>query len=402
VRIGYLVSHYPLPSHTFVRREIAALRKRGVEVETFSIRPAHSLSEADRAEEARTFYVLHRPWIPTAASLVVTFARRPGRWLSTLAATLRNRLPGVKPLLLSVAYFAEAMRLALELERRGVTHVHNTFANPASHVGMAATQYLGIGWSVALHGLGDFDGPSTPLLAGKVAASRFVVCATDYGRAQTMRLSDPDHWSKLHVVRCGVEADALPAPPARWPGYGERIQFLSVGRLSPEKGQLGLLEGFADAVRRGLDAELVLIGGGPEEARIRAAVEAHGVADRVQLRGAQPEAAVLEAMARAHVFVLSSFMEGLPVVLMEAMALGLPVIAPAITGIPELVVHRETGLLYTVGRWDELAERIEALAKDPELRARVVNGGRARLRPEFDVAHSAARLEVLFRDAGGE
>jgi colanic acid/amylovoran biosynthesis glycosyltransferase len=401
VRIGYLVSHYPLPSHTFVRREIAALRKRGVEVETFSIRPAHSLSEADRAEEARTFYVLQRPWVPTAASLVVTFARHPGRWLSTLAATLRNRLPGVRPLLLSIAYFAEAMRLALELERRGVTHVHNTFANPASHVGMAATRYLGIGWSVALHGLGDFDGPSTPLLAGKVAASRFVVCATDYGRAQTMRLSDPDHWSKLHVVRCGVEADALPAPPARWPGSGERIQILSVGRLSPEKGQLGLLEGFADAVRRGLDAGLVLIGGGPEEARIRAAVEAHGIADRVQLRGAQPETAVLEAMARAHVFVLSSFMEGLPVVLMEAMALGLPVIAPAITGIPELVVHRETGLLYTVGRWDELADRMRLLATDPELRARVVSEGRARLRPEFDVAHSAARLDVLFRDSGG-
>jgi glycosyltransferase involved in cell wall biosynthesis len=93
-------------------------------------------------------------------------------------------------------------------------------------------------------------------------------------------------------------------------------------------------------------------------------------------------------------------MEGLPVVLMEAMALGVPVIAPAITGIPELVVHRETGLLFTVGRWEELAERMRTLATDAALRARVVEGGRARLRPEFDVAHSAARLERLFRDAG--
>lgn len=400
MRIGYLVSHYPLPSHTFVRREIAALRKRGVEVETFSIRPAQSLSDADRAEEARTYYVLHRPWLPMAASLALTFVRRPGRWLSTFAATLRHRLPGARRLLLSLAYFAEAMRLALELERKGVTHLHNTFANPASHVGMAATQYLGIGWSLALHGLGDFDGPTTPLLAGKVAACRFVVSVTDYGRGQTMRLCDPGDWNKLHVVRCGVEADALPSPPARWPGPGERIRVLSVGRLSPEKGQVGLVEAFAAAVRGGLDAELVVIGGGPEEERIRAKVQALGVGDRVEMRGAQPEAAVLEAMAGAHVFVLSSFMEGLPVVLMEAMALGVPVIAPAITGIPELVVHRETGLLFTVGRWEELAERMRTLATDAALRARVVEGGRARLRPEFDVAHSAARLERLFRDAG--
>jgi colanic acid/amylovoran biosynthesis glycosyltransferase len=399
LRIGYLVSHYPLPSHTFVRREVAALRKRGVEVETFSIRPAHSLSEADRAEEARTFYVLHRPWLPIAASLVRTFARSPGRWLSTLSDALQHRLPGAKRLLLSFVYFAEAMRLALELERRGVTHLHNTFANPASHVGMAAARYLGIGWSIALHGLGDFDGPTTPLLGRKVAASRFVISVTDFGRGQTMRLSDPGDWHKLHVVRCGVEADALPQPAPRWPAPGERIQVLSVGRLSPEKGQVGLVEAFAAAVRKGLDAQLVLIGGGPEEARIRAVVDALGIGDRVEMRGALPESAVLEAMSQAHVFVLSSFMEGLPVVLMEAMALRLPVIAPAITGIPELVIHRETGLLYTVGRWDQLADRMETLAGDAALRARVVEGGRARLLPEFDVAHSAERLEALFRGA---
>jgi glycosyltransferase involved in cell wall biosynthesis len=104
-------------------------------------------------------------------------------------------------------------------------------------------------------------------------------------------------------------------------------------------------------------------------------------------------------MSQAHLFVLSSLMEGLPVVLMEAMALRLPVIAPAITGIPELVIHGETGLLYTVGRWDQLTDRMETLAGDAALRARVVEGGRARLLPEFDVAHSAERLEALFRAA---
>jgi glycosyltransferase involved in cell wall biosynthesis len=400
VRIGYLVSHYPIPSHTFVRREVAALRRRGVEVETFSIRPAHSLSDADRAEEARTFYVLGASVASFATSLIVTLVRNPRRFIATLAATLRHRLPGVKRFLLAVAYFVEAMRLVRELERRGVTHLHNTFANPASHVGMAAAQYLGIPWSIALHGLGDFDGPTTPILGEKVAAASFVVSVTDYGRGQTMRLSDPSDWPKLQVVRCGIEPGSFPPAPARAPRPGEPVVVLSVGRLSPEKGQVGLVEAFARAVGEGVDARLVLVGGGPEEARIRAAAEAQGVADRVELRGAQPEAAVLEVMARADVFVLSSLMEGLPVVLMEAMALRLPVVAPAITGIPELVVHGETGLLYTVGRWDQLADRIRALAADPGLRSRLAERAQARLLPEFDVATSAERLETLFRGAG--
>jgi glycosyltransferase involved in cell wall biosynthesis len=399
MRIGYLVSHYPVPSHTFVRREIAALRRRGVEVETFSIRPAHSLSDADRAEEARTFYVLRPPWSAMLWSLVVAFVRRPRRFLSVWRATLRHRLPGAKTFLLALAYFVEAMRLALEIERRGVTHLHNTFANPASHVGLAVARYLGIPWSIALHGLGDFDGPTTPLLAEKVEASAFVVSATDYGRGQTMRLSDPAHWTKIHVVHCGLEMDALPVRESRQPADGARIQVLSVGRLSPEKGQVGLVEAFALAVSQGVDANLTIVGGGPEEARVRTAVAAHGLEGRVELRGALPEAAVLEAMTRADVFVLSSLMEGLPVVLMEAIALGLPVIAPGITGIPELVVHGESGLLFTVGRWDQLAACIRTLAGDGELRARLLAGGAARLVPEFDVAHSAARLEELFRGA---
>ena len=345
MRIGYLVSQYPAPSHTFIRREIDALRRRGVEVETLSIRRAESLSEGDRTDEARTFYVLRPPWLALAGSLAATFARNPVRWCSTLLATLRHRLPGSRALLKSLAYFVEAMRLAPELRRRGVTHLHDHFANAASHVGMAAARYLGIGWSLSLHGLGDVDGPTTPLLQEKVAAARFAACVSYYLRAQAMRLTDPILWDRFHLVRCGIEVARLPRPERRPPRPGEPVHILSVGRLSPEKGQLGLVEAFALAVDRGLDARLVLVGSGPDEARVRRAVADRRLGDRVEFLGQQPEAEVLRAMGRAHLFVIASFMEGLPVVLMEAMALGLPVIAPAITGIPELVTHGETGLL---------------------------------------------------------
>lgn len=400
MKIAYLVSQYPAPSHTFIRREVEALRRRGLDVETFSIRPAESQSAADRAEEERTFYVLPPPVWSLASDLLITFVRRPQRWLSTLRATVRHRLPGLNPFLKSFAYFAEAMRLAAEMERRGTTHLHNHFATAASHVGLAVTRYLGTSWSLALHGLGDLSGPRLPLLAEKVAACRFVVSVTHYGVEQTKQRIRKEDWPKLKVVRCGVEVGRLPAPAHARSGSKRPLEILSVGRLSPEKGQVGLLEAFSIALRRGLDARLVLIGGGPDEANIRAAVAERNLGARVELRGRQPEETVLSAMARADLFVLSSLMEGLPVVLMEALALELPVIAPDITGIPELVEHGTTGLLFQAGDWAELAERMLAMAGDPLLRARLAAAGKERVLGTFDVARAVEPLVALFTEAG--
>jgi glycosyltransferase involved in cell wall biosynthesis len=402
VRIAYLVSQYPAPSHTFIRREVAALRSRGLVVDTCSIRAGESLSEVDRAEEATTFVVLARPaWraaLGLAGSLVATLARRPRRWLSTLRWTLRHRLPGPGGRLRALAYFAEATRLARALERRGATHLHSHFANPAAVVGLAAARWLGIGWSVTIHGHSDLHGPTAPLLPAKLAEARFVATVSRFGREQVLRLVGPEAAGKVHVVRCGIEPGLLPRPGRRPPGGGP-LEILSVGRLSPEKGQAGLVEAFAAAVARGLGARLVLIGGGPEEGRLRAAVQARGLADRVELRGPQPEAAVFAAMAQADLFALSSLMEGLPVVLMEALALGLPVVAPALTGIPELVVDGESGLLYEVGDWAGLADRLLRLAGDPGLRARLAEAGRLRVLAEFDAALAVEPLIGLFQAA---
>ena len=393
--IGYLVSQYPTPSHTFIRREVAALRRLGLQIETFSIRPGESLSEEDRAEEHRTFYVLPAPWFSTIRCQVLALLRHPVRWGRALRATTGLRLPGLSSLLMSLAYFAEAMRLAEAMEQRGVTHLHNHFANASSHVGLAATRYLGIGWSVTLHGLSDFGSSLTALLPRKLEAARFVITVTRFGRDEAARLTSRDDRGKLHVVRCGIEVQSLPAGRRRAPASGEPMVLLTVGRLAPEKGHLGLVEAFSLALNRGLDARLVIIGGGPEEPRIRKAIAARGLETKVLLAGPQPEARVLEAMSQAHLFVLSSLAEGLPVVLMEALALELPVIAPAIAGIPELVEDGRTGFLFTAGRWDELADRMMAMAGDRELRGRLAAAGRARVVDEFDVARAVAPLAVL-------
>lgn len=397
MKIGYLVSQYPAPSHTFIRREVAALRRRGVDVATFSIRPGQPLSDEDRAEAARTRCILPASPFAVARSLGATLVRRPDRWMAALRTTLALRLPGASNLARSLAYFAEAMLLAEALETQDVRHLHNHFANASSHVGLAAAGYLGIGWSVTLHGFADFESPFTQRLPAKVRAARFVATATRFGRDLAAATVGPELAGKLHVVRCGVEVARLPAPRRTPPGPGEPLRILSVGRLSPEKGQLGLVEAFASAVGAGLEARLVLIGGGPEEPHIRAAVERAGLSGRVELRGSLPEADVLREMATAHLFVLSSLSEGLPVVLMEALALELPVIAPAISGIPELVEHGQTGLLFEAGRWEQLAARMLEMGGDAAARARMAAAGRRRVLAEFDVDRATEPLSALLQ-----
>ena len=297
---------------------------------------------------------------------------------------LRHRVPGVRAFVQALFYFLEAILLAVELKKRDITHLHNHFANPAAIVGLLASRFLRISWSLTLHGISEFDYPAGLLLAEKVAAANFVACASFFVRAQAFRVINPDHWHKLFVVRCGLELSKL--EEHRCPrGQKTRIRFISVGRLSPEKGHLGLLNAFSRVLGSGVDAELLLLGDGPERSRIEQCARDASLGERLQLLGRTPEAQTLGAIASADVLVLSSFMEGLPVVLLEAMALGIPVIAPALAGIPELVRHAETGLLFTVGDWAELAALMQRLAEDETLRTRLAENARERVRIEFDV-----------------
>ncbi|MEJ5990518.1 glycosyltransferase [Ramlibacter sp. PS3R-8] len=395
VKIAYLVSQYPAPSHTFVRREIAALRKRGMQIDVFSVRPPRPeevMSDVDRADCAETTYLLPAGAFTVLGNNLRMFLRAPLAYSAALTFSLRHRNRGVRALLYALFYFLEGMLLAEHLHRRGVGHLHNHFANAAAHAALVATRYLGIRLSLTLHGLCDFEFPAGPLLGDKIRESTFVACATQYGVAQAMRLSHPAQWNKLLVVRCGVELDKLPPRQPRDASGGGPIRIICVGRLAPEKGQLGLIDAFAMARSRGLDAELVLLGDGPDRAAVMARVVAVGMGPHVKLLGRQPEGRALEEIGRSDVLVLASFMEGLPVVLMEAMALGVPVVAPDVAGIPELVRPGESGLLFTAGDWAQLAERMCALGNDPALRAQLAAAARHRIEEEFDMADAVLPL----------
>lgn len=399
--IGYLVSRYPSASHTFIRREIAALRDAGLTIRTYSVRrsDASPNDAAAEAENARTYGILAQPATALVFAHGKAFVTGPLRYLSTLRLALRHRVPGLRALVWSVFHFAEAIVLAMQLRRDGVTRLHNHFANSGATVGLLATHYLRMPWSLTLHGISEFDYPAGLLLAAKLEQAEFAACVSYFGMAQAMRITRPEIWPRLKLVRCGIDRSDLPeVEPAGQPK--ERIELICVGRLSPEKGHAGLLGAVAGLLRRGVPLRLTLVGDGPETEPLQQLVGDLAIAEHVTFAGRLDEAGTLRRIAASDLLVLASFMEGLPIVLMEAMALNVPVVASRVAGIPELVEDGETGLLFEPANWRQLEEALERACKDPELRNNLAKKARARVFQDFLYPDAAKPLiELLGRSA---
>jgi glycosyltransferase involved in cell wall biosynthesis len=317
--------------------------------------------------------------------------------MSTWLLGQRHRVQGLKGLLWAQFHVLEALALARMLARARVEHLHSHFANSGATVGMLAAHCLNVPWSLTLHGISETDPPAGALLPDKLLRARFVACASWFMRAQAMRVLSPEMWPKLHVVRCGVDLKNLPSPESK-PHYIRHsgIHFVTVGRLSAEKGYSGLLQAFKAVVAAGVDAHLTIVGDGPLRAMLEDTIRRAALANRVTLTGSLSEDETLAQIAGADIFVLSSLMEGLPVVLMEAMAMEKPVIAPAVAGIPELVSDAASGLLFQASNWEQLGSQMLKLAKDPEMRRTLGRAGRKQVEAEFDIDAAVAPLEALF------
>ncbi len=393
-RIAYLASQYPAPSHTFIRREIAALRTAGIKIVPFSVRPASEGGKGLDAEAlAETQTVLGRSPISYAGAMLGALAR-PLRFASTLHLALRHRPAGLRAALWSLFHFVEALQLAQLIRASGAVHLHCHFANSGATVGMLAAHYLAMPWSMTLHGISETDYPSGLLLPDKLQRASFVACASWFMRAQAMRVSPPEVWPKLHIVRCGVDLSMLPASAEPQPGP---FRFACVGRLSPEKGHSGLFAALARLREQGCDIAVDLIGDGPRRQELEAEAARVGIADRVRFLGALDEVATLEAINRTGALVLPSLMEGLPVVLMEAMALSRPVVSSTVAGIPELVQNGTNGLLFRPSDWEQLAAAMARIATDGPLRARLATSARQSIESEFSIEKAVLPLIGLFR-----
>lgn len=397
MRIAYLVSKYPAVSHTFIIREVAALRERGVEVGTFSVRrPTSSdvLGREATAEAARTRWLLWARPGAYGAALVWTLGR-PVRLLRTLGKAVGGRGMSLRQRIQGGCYFAEAVLLAYWLAEGGYEHLHCHFGNSGAHTGLLAAELAGVPFSMTCHG-SELLEPERHRLGLKVRQAAFVACVSHYGRAQLMRVCPPEAWPRLHVIRCGVPCSDLSRQGTERPAG---FAVLCVGRLSPEKGHLILLEALARVRARGCPAECVLVGDGPMRPVIERRVFQLGLEDAVRLVGSRPADRVREMYRSVNLVVLASFSEGVPVVLMEAMAAGCPVVATQVGGVPELIRDRLTGRLVAPGDAEALAEAVQWMLEHPVQARQMARRARRAVEGEFCQSASASRLAALFERA---
>ncbi len=403
-RVCYVTSHYPALSHTFVMREVLGLRAAGVEVDTVSVHRAGEsslLAETDRREAERTWKIFPlqiREFARAHASAVLS---HPVAYSRTLDHAVRAAPDGFRGPLWQLFYFAEAIALWDHAKRLGTRHLHAHLANVAADICWWASEFGNCAeraktwrWSFTMHGPTELFAVEQFNLARKVAHADLVVCISDFTRSQLMYVSQPEHWEKLEIIHCGADLGRYPFQPPR---QGAGFVVLCVARLAAQKGLEVLLSAVKVVAERGIDVQLVLVGEGPMRERLLRRAERLGITHRVKLEGAVGQDEMARYYAKADVFCLPSFAEGVPVVLMEAMASGRAVVATRIAGVPELVEEGVSGLLVAPGNVDELAGALERLSSSPEEREKMGVAGRQKVVEDFDAEGNAAELAQLFR-----
>lgn len=395
LRVAYLVNQYPKVSHTFIRREIQALERQGITVSRFALRgwDAEVIDPADLAERDRTRHVLKGGILPLAGAVAKVFTRRPRAAFAALRATLSMSRRSTRSWAHHLVWLAEACCLRLWMAEGEIAHLHAHFGTNSTAVAHLLHLLGGPSYSFTVHGADELDDARLLSLPRKTAAARFVVTISDYLRGQMMRHLPAADWSRLKVVHCGLEDDFFTATPAPLPA---EPALLCIGRLCAEKGHLLLLEAFARLDRPGV--RLVLAGDGEFRPLIEAKIAELGLGDRVTLTGWIGGDEVRRRINEATLVVQPSLMEGLPVVIMEAMAMGRPVISTFVAGIPELVQDGKTGWLVPAGDAGSLARAMAKALDTPAGRLEEMGRtGAARARERHHVDTEAGKLAALFR-----
>jgi colanic acid/amylovoran biosynthesis glycosyltransferase len=401
-RVAYVLTHYPRVALTFIAGEIDEMEGRGARVFpiVMNLPQAADLVTADaELRRERSLYLKAAP-----AAVLLAFAglllRHPLRAAGLLIRGLRSARSDLGLMARRLVHFAYAARVARYCEENAIAHLHAHFGQSPATIAWFAAEILKIRaagpyrWSFTIHGFQDFVDETIARLDLKAASAAFVVCVSEFTRSQLCRVADPAYWHRFHVVRCGIALDAFPLRTPRPISAPARI--LIVGRLSPEKGHLVLVEALGSLTSRDVEAEVEIVGAGPFEAAIRQAVSASGLDSKVHFAGELAPAQVAERLAAADIFCMASFSEGLPISIMEAMAVGVPVVTTWISGIPELAVHGETAMTVPPGDAEALARALRRVIEDHSLRERMIGSARAAVERLHSRERSGAALAALF------
>lgn len=400
MRLCYCVSEYPAVSHTFIRREIAELERAGFDVLRVSLRRTkwRLVDPADLDESERTRYILSQSILTFALALLAALARNPLMVVKASTTAVKMMKRSNRPRLFHLAYLAEALVLAHWVLEHQVRHIHAHFGSNGAEVAMLAHLLTGIPYSFTVHGPDEFDKPEFIGLAEKIRHAAFVRAISSFTSSQLCRWIPATEWRKIKVVRCGLDADfTTPPRTARLASH----DLISIGRLSAQKGQFILLEALAALADEGVPFKMTFVGDGPLRSDLERCIRALGLEGQVEMTGALSNAEVRTRILSARALVLPSFAEGLPVVLMEALALGRPVVTTYVAGIPELVSEGVCGWLVPAGDAGRLSQAIKDCLKAPDAQILAMGqAGRARVLEMHDVAHECDKLGDLFREYG--
>jgi colanic acid/amylovoran biosynthesis glycosyltransferase len=400
-RLAYLLSRYPAVSHSFFLNEILQLRKLGFDIEVASINPPDraidALPQIERDESRETYYIKSVSPVRALAVIIGILFQRPQVFLRGLIFALNLGGWNLRAKLYALLYFAEALLVGDWMVRRGFTHLHVHFSTAVATVGLLTSVAWKIPYSLSVHGPDEFHNVGEYYLAQKVAHAKFVFCISDFCRSQLMRLSSPQHWDKFEVIRLGVDP-ALFSPSSRVEKTEDDIlDVVCVGRLVSAKGQLILVRAFADLLEQGYMVRLKFVGDGEDRRQLESYVRSRALNSLVEFAGALNHEQTRGILKSADLFVLASFAEGLPVALMEAMAMEIPCISTYIAGIPELIRDGIDGLLVPASSEEKLTSAMKLLLDNPQLRRKLGAAGRKRVLALHDLATNtrilAAALE---------
>ncbi|MCA9503578.1 MAG: glycosyltransferase [Spirochaetaceae bacterium] len=402
-RVAYVMSRFPKLTETFVLDEMLELERRGVAVEIFPLwrERADVVHPEARPLVERAHYTRTLD-LAILRDNLLCLVRRPRVYLGTLWAIVVSNVRSARYLVAALAIFPKSVHMARRLRALGVEHVHAHFASHPAAAAFVVGRLAGIPWSFTAHG-SDLHREQA-MLDRKVAEAAFVVAISDYNRRFILDRVDPRHADRVCVIHCGIEPDRF---ESAMPGElrGGRLELACIGTLHAVKGQGVLLEACAQLERADIAFRCHLVGDGPDRAALERRVHSLGLDEHVVFHGRQPRAVVRGLLARVHVAVAPSVptadgrREGIPVVLMEAAACGLPLVASRLSGIPELVESEQSGLLVEPGDVDGLAAALARLAREPETRVRLGRAARARVEAGFALAANVERLRARFAEA---
>ncbi len=398
IRLGYLVSQYPAISHTFILHEIRRLRHIGFEISVASINPpdrcAEQLTRIEREEAANTYYVKPDGFKGAIKAHLYTLMTQPLGYLRGLFFALRLGQFDLKKILYGFFYFVEAVMIGHWMRQIKLSHLHVHFAMAAASVGLILHRTFPIKYSITVHGPDEFYDTPGNYLTPKILEAAFICCISHFARSQLMMLSPHTAWDKLELSRLGVDSKIFTPHPFR--EEPNPYEVLCVGRLVPVKGQFILIEAVARLISEGRQLRLRFVGDGPDRQRLEDEVKQRQLTEQVVFEGAINQDRILDFYNSADVFTIASFAEGLPVVLMEAMAMEIPCITTHITGIPELITSGKDGILVAASDIEALAKAIALLMDNPDLRLQIGKSGRQRILEYYELQRNTERLADIF------